>query len=121
MPKPVSAQMQQPLQGTLLLCDFDNTLTDYDAGEQAPFLFCLICGAYSQMYVCCICIHLHDHLQVSLPNQCEPACSLRALFPSQAGALSHCNSSPMHSWRMQQKKARQAAVMLLAVSMDSFV
>ncbi|KAK9844379.1 hypothetical protein WJX74_001674 [Apatococcus lobatus] len=34
MPKPVSAQLQQPLKGTLLLCDFDNTLTDCDAGER---------------------------------------------------------------------------------------
>ena len=32
LPRPVSAQLQQPLQGTLLLCDFDNTLTDFDAG-----------------------------------------------------------------------------------------
>lgn len=46
MPKPVSAQMQQPLKGTLLLCDFDNTLTDYDAGEQAPVVFGLFSGAY---------------------------------------------------------------------------
>ncbi len=32
LPKPVSLQLNQPLQGTLLLCDFDNTLTNCDAG-----------------------------------------------------------------------------------------
>ncbi|KAK9868326.1 hypothetical protein WJX84_003439 [Apatococcus fuscideae] len=34
LPKPVSLQLNQPLQGTLLLCDFDNTLTNCDAGER---------------------------------------------------------------------------------------